>query len=76
MGMAAPRAEHQDVALECAARLRDYLRSSAVGKVFIAPADISWAPDVLVQPDVFVVALDEAGTFDWKQMTSWWRSRS
>lgn len=64
----APRPQHQDLVLELAARLRDYLRSHPVGKVFIAPADISWAPDVLVQPDVFVVALDEARTLDWSRM--------
>ncbi len=64
----APRADHQDAVLEFAARLRDYLRSYPVGKVFISPADISWAIDVLVQPDVFVVAIEEARTFDWKQM--------
>jgi len=26
------------------------------------PADISWTPDTLVQPDLFVAALDEART--------------
>ena len=34
----------------------------------ISPADISWAPDVLVQPDVFVTAIAEARTFDWQQI--------
>ena len=55
----APRADHQYV-----------LRRYPVGKVFMSPADISWAPDVLVQPDLFVVDLEEAGTFDWKRMTT------
>jgi Uma2 family endonuclease len=50
------------------ARLHPYLERNRVGRVFTAPADISWSPDVLVQPDVFVVAIDEAGTFDWKRM--------
>src|ERR1043166_6389142 len=39
-----------------------------MGQVLPSPADISWADDVLVQPDVFVVAIDEARTFDWKRM--------
>src|SRR5438046_9212690 len=64
----APRLEHQDVVLELAARLRDYLRIHPVGHVLISPADISWAPDVLVQPDVFVTAVAEARTFDWQQI--------
>jgi len=34
-----------------------------VGFVFSPPADISWSPDVLVQPDVFIVRLDEARTW-------------
>ena len=64
----APRLEHQYVVLEVAARLRDYLRIHPVGQVLISPADISWAPDVLVQPDVFVTPIAEARTFDWKQI--------
>jgi Uma2 family endonuclease len=36
----------------------------------MSPADISWAPDVLVQPDLFVVDLAEARMFDWKRMTT------
>src|SRR5690348_5567697 len=35
----------------------------------MAPADISWGlPDVLVQPNVFVVPLDEARTLDWRKI--------
>lgn len=34
----------------------------------LSPADISWDQDILVQPDVFVVALDEARTLDWARM--------
>src|SRR5207249_541449 len=64
----APGLEHQYVVLELAARLRDYLRIRPVGHVLISPADISWAPDVLVQPDVFVTAVAEARTFDWQQI--------
>ena len=64
----APRLEHQYVVLEVAARLRDYLRIHPLGQVFISPADISWSPDVLVQPDVFVTAIAEARTFDWTQI--------
>ena len=64
----APRLEHQYVVLELAARLRDYLRIRPLGQVLISPADISWAPDVLVQPDVFVTAIAEARTFDWTQI--------
>jgi Uma2 family endonuclease len=33
-----------------------------------SPADISWGPDILVQPDLFVVGLREAQTLEWDQM--------
>jgi len=64
----APRGDHQYVVTNLVVRLANYLAAAPVGQVFPAPADISWAPDVLVQPDVFVVAMDEARTFDWTRM--------
>ncbi|MBA3344137.1 MAG: Uma2 family endonuclease [Gemmatimonadales bacterium] len=36
----------------------------------MSPADISWGPDILVQPDVFVVPLEQARTLDWVRMQS------
>jgi len=38
------------------------------GHAFQSPADISWTPDVLVQPDLFVVDLDQAPSLDWSRM--------
>lgn len=65
----APRAWHQRVLLRLAAALEQYLAHyPSAGVPFTAPADISWGPDVLVQPDVFVVARDEGRTLDWPRM--------
>lgn len=64
----APRLEHQYVVTELVARLHPYLMRNPVGQVLTSPADISWAPDVLVQPDVFVAAIEEVRTFDWKHV--------
>src|SRR5689334_3904810 len=65
----APRAWHQAVVLNLAAALREYLhRHPSAGVVFTSPSDISWGPDVLLQPDVFVVAGEEARTLDWRRM--------
>lgn len=64
----APRAEHQYVVMNLAIHLGNYLNRYPIGQVLSSPADISWAPDVLVQPDVFVVRIDEARTFDWTRM--------
>ena len=61
----APRPWHQIVALEIATALTEYLREERFGKVLMSPADISWGPDSLVQPDVFVVPLEEARTLTW-----------
>lgn len=61
----APRYPHQHVVGELFVRLHEYLQRHPVGRALFSPADISWAPDVLVQPDLFVVRADEARTFEW-----------
>jgi Uma2 family endonuclease len=64
----APRRQHQFVVGEIFARLRTYLAEYAgVARVFLSPADISWADDVLVQPDVFVTPAEEAAG-DWSDI--------
>jgi len=65
----APRAWHQEVAFRLAESLREYLRRERAGHLFCSPADISWGPDTLVQPDVFVVPLEQARTLEWAKMT-------
>jgi len=64
----APRASHQEVAGRLYRMLSDYLERNPVGHAMYSPADISWSPDTLVQPDVFVVDLEEARTLDWARM--------
>lgn len=64
----APRAAHQYVIGRLHVLLDAYLRRYPVGQAFMSPADISWAPDVLVQPDLFVVEAVEARTLEWKRM--------
>ncbi len=66
----APRGLHQEMVLRLARRLADYSEAIGIGHVMLSPADISWSDDTLVQPDVFVVALDEARTMDWSFMKS------
>jgi Uma2 family endonuclease len=64
----APRPWHQEVAARLHVALRGYCEAEGVGHVFSAPADISWGPDILVQPDVFVVPIAEARTLEWARM--------
>jgi Uma2 family endonuclease len=63
-----PRLWHQVIVQRLVEALSVYLRGEPVGQLLTAPADISWAPDILVQPDVFVVPLAEARTLDWAQV--------
>src|SRR5207244_5580187 len=51
----APRPWHQVVVQRLIVALAGYLEREPLGLVLSSPADISWGPDVLVQPDVFVV---------------------
>ena len=64
----APRAWHQEVLKRLLVRLDSFVEAHRCGHVFQSPADISWGPDVLVQPDLFVVDLAEARSMDWSQM--------
>jgi Uma2 family endonuclease len=64
----APRAWHQEIVARLFEQLRAFVRDRAIGHVLMSPADISWADDTLVQPDVFVVDLAEARTLDWTRM--------
>jgi len=64
----APSAWHQEIVARICARLGAYLREQTIGHAFMAPADISWTDDSLVQPDVFVVPLPDARTLDWARM--------
>jgi Uma2 family endonuclease len=63
-----PRPWHQVVVQRLSLALGNYIERQPVGIVLSSPADISWGPDVLVQPDVFVVAPDEARTLNWTRM--------
>ena len=65
----APRAPHQVVVTRLATALSIYLDRHPIGVALVSPADISWGRrDVLVQPDVFVVALEDARTLEWDRM--------
>ena len=63
-----PRTPHQLVVKRVLYALETFLRAHRVGEVLLSPADISWGPDILVQPDIFVVDIAEARTLDWAKM--------
>jgi Uma2 family endonuclease len=64
----APRAWHQIVLLRLILALGRYLEESPIGQLLPSPADISWGPDILVQPDLFVVPWDEIRPLTWDRI--------
>ena len=64
-----PRLRHQDVLARLFVRRAEYVTRERAGKVLWSPADISWGPDILVQPDLFVIAPEQVGANDWAQVT-------
>ncbi len=64
----APKNKHQLVVGRMHAQLFNYLTEHpGIAEVILSPADISWADDVLVQPDVFVVPTAEI-TEEWSSI--------
>jgi Uma2 family endonuclease len=66
----APRPWHEVVQDRLRRALQDYIaREGLQLYVLGSRADISWGPDILVQPDVFVVPLAQLRTLDWSSIT-------
>jgi Uma2 family endonuclease len=64
----APRPWHQILVHRLSLAIGNYLDRESGAIVLTSPADISWGPDVLVQPDVFVVPAVEARSLTWSRM--------
>jgi Uma2 family endonuclease len=62
-----PRELHQRALGRLFLALGNYLERHQFAALYSSPADLSWTPDTLVQPDLFVVALDEARTGEWSR---------
>jgi Uma2 family endonuclease len=62
----APRSRHQLVAAELLSALRRYVAAHDPSlRALFSPADLTWAGDLLVQPDAFVVPVEELAAQDW-----------
>ena len=61
----APRIWHQEIVMRLVIALSEYVATASTAHVLASPADISWGPDILVQPDAFVASLSEVRTLDW-----------
>ena len=51
----APTWRHQNAVLELAFLLVPYLRAHGIGHTIVAPADVEYSDDTVVEPDLFVV---------------------
>ncbi len=59
-----PNFFHQEVALNLASAIRQYLRRKPLGKVVIAPSDVEFDQDNVYQPDVFFIRSERLGIVD------------
>jgi Uma2 family endonuclease len=64
----APRLLHQLVLERIRGALWSYLERHRVGLLLSSPADLSWGPDILVQPDLFVADLEEGRALEWARI--------
>ena len=55
-----PSALHQRIVSALLRALHEYLRATGVGEVYASPSDVELEPELMAQPDVFVVPHDEA----------------
>jgi hypothetical protein len=59
---------HQVILMRLVEEFAPYLRREPLGLLLARPADISWGPDILVQPDLFVIAQEQAGAREWAEV--------
>jgi Uma2 family endonuclease len=63
-----PRPWHEIVQGRLLVALGNYLEHNPVGLLLGPKGDISWGDDILVQPDLYVVDLEQARTLSWAAM--------
>jgi Uma2 family endonuclease len=64
-----PATPHQRALAELHLRLAPYVRAAGIGEVFFSPSDVEFDARTLVQPDLFVVPLNEGRRLrDWSEI--------
>ena len=64
----APRELHERVQIRLVVAVAKFLEREPVGALYGSTSDISWGPDILVQPDLLVADLQQARTGQWSAM--------
>jgi Uma2 family endonuclease len=54
-----PGMSHQSIAGVLHIALANYLADVGIGRVLFSPSDVELAPEILVQPDLYVISLEE-----------------
>ena len=54
--MTAPTVRHQDILLNLGIIFKPHVRGNRIGKVYVAPIDVIFAEDAIVQPDLVFVS--------------------
>lgn len=50
-----PRRDHQNILLNLATDLRVYLRQNSLGKIYVAPSDVLFTDERILNPDLYFV---------------------
>lgn len=59
-----PNFFHQEIVINIASPIREYLRRNRIGKVVIAPSDVEFDKGNIYQPDVFFIRNERLGIVD------------
>ena len=62
----APTWDHQRAVMRLFTLLAPYVERERIGEVIVAPADVAFSDESVVQPDLFVVPLLAAGRAMWE----------
>jgi Uma2 family endonuclease len=65
----APEKRHQRILKRLLVELERWLEQYPVGEVFTSPADLTHGPDILLQPDLFVLSPAAAATPGWNELS-------
>lgn len=65
---AMPNPEHQGIATDLAALLREYVKRKQIGKVYGAPIDVKLSADIVLQPDVWFLSNERKHINDGKRL--------
>ncbi len=55
-----PNRYHQDIVLNVAVALKDYVRQTRAGHIYVAPSDVVFTDEHVLHPDIYFVSAERA----------------